>query len=324
MKAIRMHAVGDPSVLRLDDIADPAPGPDEVVLRVTAAGVNHYDTQLRRGIFPVPRLPYILGGEVAGVIEQVGAAVQGVPLGLRVMALVEHGGYAERVAVAADELLPIPAGMSDVEAAAFQGQGLTAWAILRVSARLEPGEIVVIHAAAGGVGTLAVQLARLLRAGRVIAAASSAAKLEVARSLGADVGINYTQEALAERVREETEGRGADVVLASVGGALFTQSLDGLAPWGRLVVYGLAGGPPDALEPLRLAFQNQSVVGFFAPVLKDTRPALYHAGLTEMLEHITAGRLHVVVGHRFPLSEAAVAHEQMGQRATIGKIVLVP
>lgn len=325
MRAIRFHELGEPEVLRLEDLPEPQAGPGEVVVAVHAAGINYADTRRRRGMYlEESPLPFVPGSEVAGMVARVGAGVAGWQVGAQVMAMVGGGGYAEAAVVPATNLIPIPDGMSYAEAAAFPVQGLTAYHALRTSGRLAPGEAVLVHSAAGGVGTLAVQLARLMGAGTVFATASTLAKLELARSLGADVTINYTQEDFAARIRDYQRERGAfgvDVVLEAVGGEVLERSLACLNAFGRLVIFGAASGQITPVAPARLMRRCQEIIGFYLPVLL-TRPELILAGVRALSEYLAAGQLRIIVGATYPLEAAAEAHRALEARETSGKVVL--
>jgi NADPH2:quinone reductase len=323
VKAIVIHTVGGEAPLRLEERPAPVPGPGSVLLRVGAAGVNYADLVQRRGHYPGgPQPPYIPGFEAAGVIEAVGDGVPASRVGERVMGVVPAGAYAEVTTAEAGTLLPVPEAWSFEEAAAFPVVTLTAYHVLHTVARLQPGETVLIHAAAGGVGTAAVQLARAADA-RVIATASSDEKLARVRELGADHLINYTTVDFLEEVQRLTGGRGVEVVLESVGGDVFDRSLRALAPLGRLVVFGVAGGEPRSVETVRLLFESKSVMGFHLSAVMR-RPDLLHASLQAIQALLDAGKLRPIVGHVFPLADAEEAHRQMAARSTYGKIVLVP
>ncbi len=323
MRVVRFYEYGGPEVLRLEDAPVPEPGPGEALVRVAAAGVNYADTRRRLGIYVEPTpLPWVVGSEIAGTVAKLGPDVTGVQEGQRVMALLAGGGYADYAVVSARALLPIPPTLSFTQAAALPLQGLTAYYLLKLSGRLEPGESVLVHAAAGGVGTLAVQMAKLLGAGKVIATASTPAKLEFACSLGADVQIDYTSEDMVAAVRAATNNQGADIILDAVGGAVFEQSLRCLASFGRLVVYGLASGQAVECNPVRLMRRNQSVVGFYLGQLM-ARPEQLRPAVQEIAGWLAEEKLRLMIGHIFPLEEAASAHRQMEARATTGKIVLL-
>jgi len=270
---------------------------------------------------PTP-LPWVVGSEVAGTVAKLGPGVTGTQEGQRVMALTAGGGYAEYAIVAAPALMPVPEKLSFTQAAALPLQGLTAYYLLKHSGRLAPGESVLVHAAAGGVGTLAVQMAKLLAAGTVIATASTPAKLEFACSLGADVQIDYTKEDVVAGVRAATDGKGADIILDGVGGDVFEQSLRCLAADGRLVVYGLASGQLVEMNPVRLMRRNQSVVGFYLGQLM-TQPAQLRPAMEEIAGWLAEEKLRLMIGHVFALEDAARAHRQLEARETTGKIVLL-
>jgi NADPH:quinone reductase len=326
MRAIRFHELGEPEVLRLEEVPEPEPGPGEALIAVHAAGINYADTRRRRGLYlEESPLPFALGSEVAGTVARLGEGVTGWQIGDRAMATTTSGGYADYVAVNAATLLPIPDGMSYAEAAAFPVQALTAYHLLRTSGRLKPGESVLVHSAAGGVGTLAVQLAKVMGAGTIYATASSEAKLELARSLGAEVTIDYTREDFAERIRAHAGQhgkRGVDVILEAVGGKVFDESLRCLAPFGRLVVYGVASASMPQLAPAQLMRRCQEVIGFYLPPVL-VRADLLVPSVQDLSGYLASGALRIVVGETWPLEQAAEAHRRMEARQTVGKVVLV-
>ncbi|MET9432591.1 zinc-binding dehydrogenase [Streptomyces sp. NPDC006551] len=302
MLAIRFDRFGGPEVLAPVEIPAPEPGPDQVLITVEAAGVNFADTHQTDGSYlSADRLPYVPGSEVVGRTTD----------GRRVLARVS-GGYAEQVVADASGVVEIPDELGAGQALALLMQGLTAWHLLRSAARLSPGETVVVHSAAGGVGSLAVQLAKEFGAGRVLAQASSPAKERLALELGADGIATYPLDVKA------------DVVLDAVGGALFDQALESLASFGRLVSYGNAartGFTP--VDPARLGRLNASVVGFWLrPTL--ARPGAVEQPLKELLDLTLRGTLRPVVHDAYPLAEARRAHEDLWARRTVGKVVLRP
>jgi NADPH2:quinone reductase len=322
-----MSRFGGPEVLEVVEASTPSPGPGQVRVRVHTAGVNLSDTLMRQNRYAVtPALPSVLGTEVAGVVDEVGEGVTQIGRGIRVAvplfaANTAFGGYAEYVVVDAGLAVPLPDALSFEVATALMVQGLTALHLVRQTP--PRGKAVLVNAAAGGVGSLLLQLARLAGATTVIAGASSAEKLAYARSLGADAGVDYTQPDWVEQVRGATNGAGADVVYESVGGAVTTGSLEALAPLGRLVIYGALNIQSFQLgvpELLGLIFRNQSITGFaVAPLLT---PALLRDGLTELFDLTVRGRLRVTVGGIFPLERAADAHRALESRRTTGKLVL--
>jgi NADPH:quinone reductase len=331
MKAIRFHEHGGPEVLRYEDVADPVPGPGQVLLRVLAAGVNYADASRRTGGTSYPRptpLPFTPGSEVVGVVEKLGDGVSGVERGATVMAWLGQGGYAELTVADAADLLPVPAGVKPAEALSLIIQGLSAALILKGSARLQPGESVLVEAAAGGVGVLAVQLAKIYGAGRVIGAASTQAKRDLVVRLGADVAVDYSQPGWVAEVKAKNDGRPVDVILEMTGGDVFQQALDCLAPRGRMVAYGNASRQPMNLNVQRLYALNQTVTGFFLSgfIASQSSDRAAFAGklLAELGGYVRDGRLRLQLGGTYKLAQAADAHRAIEGRGTTGKIVLVP
>jgi NADPH:quinone reductase-like Zn-dependent oxidoreductase len=316
MRGIQITRFGGPEVLETVDLPDPQPAPGMRVYEVTAAGINYADTHQTEDSYLAPqRLPLVPGAEFAGTG----------PDGRRVVGLVGGGGYAEKVAAAEALVWPIPDGVSDGAALAVVLQGATAWHVLRTSAHLAAGESVVVHAAAGGVGTIAVQLAMAWGAGRVIATASSPEKRDLALSLGADAAVDPAAEDLTAALREANDGGRVDVVLEMAGGPVFDASLRALAPFGRLVTYGMASRtPPTPVDPRALMAHSSAVIGFWlAHCFRD--PARWLDGpVTELLAMLADGRLRAVVGGTYGLGEAAEAHRALLARRTTGKLVLDP
>ncbi|GAA1524216.1 zinc-binding dehydrogenase [Dactylosporangium maewongense] len=314
MRAIRCDRFGGPEVLSLTDVPDPEPGPGQLLVDVSAAGVNYADTYRTLGTYSGGQtLPFIPGTEVVGRTTG----------GRRVAALTfAGGGYAERAVVSTVDAVDVPDAVADGAALALLVQGLTAWHLLHGSAALRPGETVVVNAAAGGVGTLAVQLARHLGAGRIIAAASSPAKRDLAVSLGADTAVDSDPGGYPARVLAANGGAPVDVVLESTGGPAFTAALEVLAPLGRLVTYGDSsrlGRPP--VDPSLLADRSVAVAGFWLrPVL--TRPDAFAGPLGQLLGLTASGVLRPQVGPAYPLQDARRAHEDLLARRTTGKLVL--
>jgi len=315
MRAIQIKEFGGPEVLELVELPDPEPGPGEVRIRVTRAGVNFADTHTRTNSY-VQRatLPLIPGGEVAGVREDTGE---------RVVALVGSGGYAETAVAPAELTFPIPDGLGDGVALAMIVQGSTAWHLYRTAGRVAEGESVVVHAAAGGVGSLAVQLGRPLGAGRVIATASSEEKRSLARRLGADVAIDPSPQGLTERLVEANDGNPVDVVFEMSGGEVFDASYRALAPFGRIVAYGIATNQANEVSTGSLLRHSRAVVGFYLFHCLG-RPGSFTDALSELFRRAAAGELEVVVGNTYPLGQAAQAHIDMRERRTTGKLLLDP
>ena len=308
-------------MLQVAEVPVPAPAADQVLVRVSRAGVNFGDTHQREGSYVAERkLPFVLGGEVAGVVE---AGASGFEAGERVVALLETGGYAEYAVAPAAQTFRIPEGLSDDAALALLIQGLTAWHLLRTGARLSEGESVVVHSAAGGVGGLAVQLARAMGAGRVIATAGSPERRARARELGADAAVDPESEALTEALVDANAGRAVDVVLEAAGGRLFEQSLQALAPFGRLVAYGNSTREKVRVSNAALLKTSRAVVGFWLYHCLERRD-MTDAPLCELYERAARGELVAQVGATYPISEVRHAHEDIAARRTTGKLLLDP
>ncbi|MDH6623221.1 NADPH2:quinone reductase [Streptomyces sp. LBL] len=320
MRALRYERFGGPEVLVEADVPDPVPGPGETLVRVEAAGVNFGDIKQIAGEHtegpfgpegPLPRIP---GMEVAGRTAD----------GRRVLGYLPQGGYAARAVVADRDLVVLPDEVEAGAALAVLVQGLTAWHLLRSIARIRPGESVVVHSAAGGTGSLAVQLAREYGAGRVIATASSDDRRAFALGLGADAAVDGAAEGYRERVLDANRGRPVDIVLDAVGGPVLDAALDALAPLGRLVTYGAsARRPATAVDPGRLALRSVSVAGFWLIPLLAGHGAGGKA-LTELLDLTARGRLRPLVGAEYDLGRARDAHEALLGRRNKGKLVLRP
>ena len=313
MRAIQIQEFGGPEVLVVRDVPEPEAPEGFVVVDVAAAGVNYADTHQAENTYLAPaELPLVPGGEVVGTT----------PDGRRVVALVAGGGYAERAVAHPAAMWEVPDEVSDGAALALVLQGTTAWHLLRTSAQLRAGESVVVHAAAGGVGTLAVQLAKRFGAGRVIGVASSDDKRALAERLGADVTVDPGAEDLNAALREANGGAKVDVVLEMVGGATFEQSLRALAPFGRLVHFGQAGreGAPK-LDPGALMARSQGVIGFWLVHMMQ-RPDLMTIAMDDMFAAVKAGELEPIVGGTYALEDARQAHEDIRARTTTGKLVL--
>lgn len=315
MRAIQIEEFGGPEVLKLVDLPKPDPADGEVLIKVTRAGMNFADTHQRRNDYIAKaELPLVPGSEVAGVREDTGH---------RVLAMSGNGGYAEWATAPASLTFPIPDDVSDEQALALLVQGLTAYHLYRTCARIEPGESVVVHAAAGGVGSLAVQLGKPMGAGRVIATASSVQKRALALELGADAAIDADPEGMAERLIEANLGRRVDAVFEMAGGKVFEESEKALAPFGRLVTYGIASREQNELRTGQLMRRSHAVVGFWLMHCIG-RPAMIDEALADLFHRVQAGDLRVVVGATYPLSEAAKAQVDLAERRTTGKLILDP
>lgn len=316
MRAIQITEFGGPEVLQLTEVAEPEAAAGQLLIDVARAGVNYADTHQAENTYLAPAtLPLVPGAEVVGRT----------PEGRRVVALLEGGGYAQR-AVAWEQLaFDVPDDVSDGQALSLVLQGTTAWHLLRTSAHLAAGESVVVHAAAGGVGSLAVQLAKAWGAGRVIATASSQDKRDLALELGADVAIAPDPEKLTERIKEANGGKGVDIVLEMTGGPVFDASLAAIAPFGRIVAYGMASRQqPEQVAPGALMSKSRTVAGFWlAHCFRD--PARRLAGpMAELTSLTSSGKLRPIVGGEYALSDAAQAHIDIRSRRTTGKLVLDP
>ena len=328
MKAVQMSRFGGPEVFEIVDVPTPRPGPGQALVRVRAAGVNFADTLMRQNRYALtPELPAVLGHEVAGVIEALGDGVRDLSVGDRVVAPLFAagrfvGGYAEHAVIDASFVAPIPNALSFEDATALLVQGLTALELVK---RVPPrGKTVLVSAAAGGVGSMLVQLSKRAGAAAVIAAASRDDKLEFARSLGADAGVDYTRGDWVERAREASGGAGPDIIYESVGGQVTMRSLEALAPLGQLVIYGALNIQSFELgvpELLGLIFKNQSVTGYALATLLT--PESLKSGLSELFELAAVGQLKVTIARTFPLDRAADAHRALEGRGTTGKVLLL-
>jgi NADPH2:quinone reductase len=335
MKAIQFDELGGPEVLHLVDVPDPVAGPGQVLIRVEAASVNFSDVMRRRGDdYPVPTpVPFTPGAEVSGTVVALGEGVDGPPVGTEVFAMVGadgSGGYAELAVAHAPNVVPVPDGLEADAAAGIVLVGLTATLLLTESLSLTAGQSVFVPAAAGGVGSYAVQIAKLLGAGPVIAGASSAAKREVALSLGADHVVDYTEPDWAEQVRELTGGRGVDAALEMSGGPRLAQTLQTLAPFGKLVVYGSVSGVIGTLDEKAITpwlydpAPNQSILGFNLGPWFESRLPVAIAALQQLVGWVASGEVATPSHRSLPLADAAEAHRLIEAGATTGKLVLTP
>ena len=321
MRAIEVRRFGGPEVLQQAEQEVPAPLDGEVLVRVARAGVNFGDTHQREGQYVAEReLPFVLGGEVAGTVERAGG---GFEEGDRVVGLLDTGGYAQYAALPAGRAFALPAGLGYEPALALLVQGLTAWHLWRTSAKLAGGESVVVHSAAGGVGGLAVQLARPMGAGRVIATAGSDGRREQALALGADVAVDPSTDDLTSGLIEANEGRPVDVVLETAGGRLFEQSLQALGPFGRLVAYGNSTREKVKVSNAALLKTSRSIVGFWLYHALE-RPDMTEEPLADLFARAARGELRPQVGETYPISEVRRAHEDIAGRRTTGKLLLDP
>ena len=314
MRAVQIAEFGGPEVLELVDLPPPEPRDGELLVEVSRSGINFADTHTRENSYVAKfELPLVPGGEVAGTVE-----------GRRVVSmLMGQGGYAELAAAPGATTFDVPDGLSDEAALALLIQGLTAWHLYRTSARIRPGESVVVHAAAGGVGNLAVQLAKPMGAGRVIATASSEEKRRMALELGADAAVDIGADDLHGALLEANDGRKVDVVLEMAGGDVFDASLRALAPFGRLVVYGVASREQREVRSGYLMSKSKSVVGFYLGHCLGRRE-LMEEPLEDLFGRAARGELVPQVGTVYPLSDVRRAHEELAARRTTGKLTLDP
>lgn len=325
MRAISISEPGDADVLTVTEEARPIAGPGQVVIDVAAAGVNRADVMQRLGFYPPPKGASPLPGlEASGTVAEVADGVSGIAVGDEVCALIDGGGYAEAVAVPSTQVLPVPKGVSLTDAAGLPEVVCTVWSNVFMTANLQPGETLLVHGGSSGIGTMAIQLAKALGA-RVAVTAGSAEKLDACRALGADVAISYKDEDFVERVREETDGRGADVILDNMGAKYLGRNVDALATAGRLVVIGLMGGRKGELDLGKLLSKRGAVI---ATSLR-ARPAEEKAAIVAAVrEHVWPlvedGTVRPVIHQTYPLAEAAQAHRDMEASGHIGKLLLLP
>ncbi|CAN2222599.1 Qor NADPH,quinone reductase and related Zn-dependent oxidoreductases [Candidatus Nanopelagicaceae bacterium] len=313
MKAIQITEFGGPDVMKYLDLPDPVPGTDEVLLDVTAIGINYADTHQTENSYLSPQtLPMIPGIEVVGKHD-----------GKRYLASVSSGGYSQKAVAHKSVMIPIPDSVSDQDALCMLIQGSTAWHLLKSMGHLEKGQTVVIHAAAGGVGTIAIQLAKLWGA-TVIAVTSSDSKAELAKKLGADHVVNAASEDLSKAIREANGGRGVNLILEMVGGKTFDQSLLALGTFGKLITFGMASRTaPTPIHPGALMHGSKTVAGFWLANCFGKKE-LFNVVIEELFTLISEGKLKPVIGATYPLSQAQAAHKSMLARESVGKIALDP
>ena len=314
MKAIQITAFGGPDSMHLVDLDDPVATPGFEVIDVTAIGINYADTHQTENSYLSPqKLPLVPGIEVVGLTTS----------GKRVLTPVASGGYAQKALAYSAAMIEVPDGVSDSQALCMLVQGSTAWHILKTVGHLKAGETVVIHAAAGGVGTIAIQLAKMWGA-KVIAVASTQAKRDLAKSLGADVAIDADPEKLLAAILEANAGNKVDLVLEMVGGKTFDASLEALAPFGRLITYGMASRTaPTPIHPGSLMGGSKTITGFWLSHCFGSKE-LMNDVIAELFALVKSGKLKPVTGAMFGLSQAVMAHRAMLARETTGKITLNP
>jgi NADPH:quinone reductase len=314
MRAVQIDEFGGPEVLKVVDVPEPEPGEGEVLIKVSRAGMNFADTHTRENSYLARyETPMILGGEVAGETSD----------GRRVIALLANGGYAEYAVANEAAVYEIPDGLDEEAALALLIQGLTAWHLYRTSAKLAEGESVVVISAAGGVGSLAVQLGKPFGAGRVIATASSAEKRELTLSLGADAAVDTSTEDLKAALIEANEGKQVDAVFEMAGGSVFDGAFEALAPFGRMVTYGIASREQNTVQTGRLMRKSRAVVGFWLMHCLGRRDMMEEP-LADLFDRAARGELKPQIGETYPLSDVRRAHEDMHGRRTSGKLLLDP
>jgi NADPH2:quinone reductase len=314
MRCVQIEEFGGPEVLQVADLPKPEPGEGEVLIEVSRSGINFADTHQRENSYLARyEVPMVLGGEVAGTT----------PDGTRVVALVGSGGYAEYAVANEAAVFPIPEGVDDGVALALIIQGLTAWHLFKTSAKLAEGESVVVISGAGGVGNLALQLAKPFGAGRVIATASTEEKRAMTLELGADAAVDPAEEDLKGALIEANGGKPVDVVLEMSGGRVFEQSADALAPFGRIVAYGIASREPNTLDTGRLMRKSRAVVGFWLMHCLGRREMMEEP-LADLFDRAARGELVPQLGTTYALSDVRQAHEDLQGRRTSGKLLLDP
>ena len=313
MKAIQITEFGGPDVMKYLDLPDPVAGTDEVLLDVTAIGINYADTHQTENSYLSPQtLPMIPGIEVVGTHS-----------GKRYLASVSSGGYAQKAVAHKSVMIPVPDSVTDQEALCMLVQGSTAWHLLKTMGHLEKGQSVVIHAAAGGVGTIAIQLAKLWGA-KVIAVTSSDSKAELAKKLGADHVVDAASEDLSKAIKDVNGGRGVNLILEMVGGKTFDQSLLALGTFGKLITFGMASRTaPTPIHPGALMHGSKTVAGFWLANCFGKKE-LFNDVIEELFTLISDGKLKPVIGATYPLSQAQAAHKSMLARESVGKIALDP
>lgn len=322
MKAMIVSTLGDADVLRQEDRAIPQPGTGQVLIRVKAASVNFADIKARQGEYHgASHPPFIPGLDAVGTIEAVGSDVSDLSTGVRVAAFPEGGSYAEWVVADRRLVYPLPGAMDWETAAALPTVAFTSYMLLARVGQIEPSETVLVHAAAGGVGTTAIQMARLLGASRIFGTVSRPEKRSIVDSLGAEA-TEYEDGGFHRYVNDRTQGRGVDVILDSIGGSVSEDSLKCLAKFGRLVHFGSASGQPGSIRVSDLHATCRSVRGFSLGTVRMTKPDMIRPAARTVFDWVSEGKLTMQIGRHYPLSEAAAAHRWMESRQSIGKIIL--
>jgi NADPH:quinone reductase len=322
MRAIQIEEFGGPEVMQVADLPVPEPAGEEVLIKVTRAGINWADTHTRQNDYLARyELPLVPGGEVVGVVEKGAGELEA---GQRVVALTGTGGYAEYATASTATTFPLPDEVDDGQALALVIQGLTAWHLYRTQSKLERGETVVVISGAGGVGNIAVQLGKPMGAGRVIATASSEEKRALTMKLGADAAVDPGREDLTDALIEANGGERVNVVFEMAGGSVFDACLKALAPFGRLVAYGIASREPNEVRSGTLMRRSQGVIGFWLMHCLTQPGRMLREPLEDLFMRAGRGEIEAVVGETYPLSEVVRAHEDIQSRQTSGKLLLDP
>jgi putative PIG3 family NAD(P)H quinone oxidoreductase len=323
MRAAVAGTYGDPEVLEVTEVPDPVITADEVLVKVAATAVNRADTLQRRGYYPPPPgASEIIGLECSGTIVEVGEDVEGWSIGEQVCALLAGGGYGSLVAVPAGQLMPVPAGVDLVSAAALPEVASTVWSNVYMAAALQPGETLLVHGGAGGIGTFAIQLAKA-RGHRIFTTAGSEEKLDECRRLGADVAVNYREQDFVEVLREATDGAGVDVILDNMGGSYLKRNMDMLAVGGRLAIIGMQGGTKAELNIGRLLQKRASVIATsLRPRPTSEKSAICRQVESEVWPLVEAGHIRPVVHSVLPIEQAAQAHRLVEESGHVGKVLL--
>ena len=328
MKAIVVKETGPPEVLKLQEVEKPKPGADQVLIHVEAISVNFADIKARQGQYHgvAANAAFTPGLDCAGVVVEAGAQVKRFKPGERVMAFPAGGSYAEFVVAPENLTYPLPDDISSETAAASLTVGITAYNVIRRMARLEQGETILIHAAAGGIGSTAIQLAKLFGASKIIGTVGSDEKIDSVKFFGADEVINYRSADFVEKVNELTEGKGADVILDTVAGENFEKSLQCLATFGRIVSFGHAndGSVPGIAKTTQLHSSCRSVIGYSTGTYRKNRPEFLREGAEKITEYLLQKRMKIVISKSFTLADAPLAHAHIESRRSIGKILLIP
>jgi NADPH:quinone reductase len=324
VKAVELNGYDGFESLRVVEVEKPEPGASEVLIEVRAAGINYAEIELTKGRYHVPKqLPFVMGFEASGVVAEVGSQVEHYKLGDRVTSVVSSGGYAEYAIAHAGCAIPIPEGVSFAEAATIPIQGLSAYSLLKLAAKPQATESVLVQSAAGGVGLYLIQLLKIMGVKKVIALASSKEKLDLVKGLGADLTFNYSDPGWADGVRAATSGNGVDVVLETASGEIGEESFKLIAPFGRMIVFG-AKNIYDTLSPEKvrqLIYKNQSLIGFNFPSLQPQQIA---ECVPHLLDLISRQNVKLFAPASFPLTKVKTAFETFSSRQTIGKVVLLP